>query len=238
VSLFLLLVHTIGFGIASTSAFGQAGPSAPVAREGDYIAKNFRFKDGKVLPELRIHYRVLGQPHHSASGHVDNAVLLLHMTGANGTVFLSPPFGGVLFVPGGLLDASKYFLILPDAIGHGKSSKPSDGLHAHFPKYEYNDMVAAEHLLVTDGLEVDHLRLILGASMGCMHTWMWGENYPGVADALAPLVCMPVEIAGKNRAWRYMIIKAITDDPGYMQGEYETEPAALRTARGGSNGNA
>ena len=129
--------------------------SASGARESDYIVKDFHFKDGEVLPKLRIHYRVLGQLHRNASGHVDNAVLLMHMTGANGTVFLAPPFAGVLLKPGGLLDASKYFLILPDAIGHGKSSKPSDGLHARFPKYEYEDMVVAEHQLVTDGLGVD-----------------------------------------------------------------------------------
>jgi homoserine O-acetyltransferase/O-succinyltransferase len=227
---FFILAVTTGFATASISAFGQAAPPLGAVREGDYIAKDFLFKDGEVLPELRIHYRVLGQPHRNANGHVDNAVLLLHMTGANGAVFLSPPFGGVLFVPGGLLDTSKYFLILPDAIGHGKSSKPSDGLHAHFPKYDYGDMVVAEHRLVTDGLGVDHLRLILGASMGCMHTWMWGENYPGMADALMPLACMPTQIGGKNRAWRYMVMKAITDDPGYMQGEYKTEPAGLKTA--------
>ena len=226
----LTLAIAIGFVTGSISATGQAAPPSAGVREGDYIAKDFHFKDGEVLPELRIHYRVLGQLHRNASGHVDNAVLLLHMTGPDGAVFLSPPFGGVLFVPGGLLDPSKYFLILPDAIGHGKSSKPSDGLHAHFPKYDYDDMVVAEHLLVTDGLKVDHLRLILGASMGCMHTWIWGENYPGAADALMPLVCMPVQVSGKNRAWRYMIMKAISDDPGYMQGEYKTEPAALRTA--------
>jgi homoserine O-acetyltransferase/O-succinyltransferase len=161
---------------------------------------------------------------------VDNAVLFLHMTGAYGSVFLNPAFAGVLIVPGGLLDASKYFLIFPDDIGHGKSSKPSDGLHAHFPKYDYDDMVRAEHLVESDALGVDHLRLILGASMGCMHTWMWGESYPGMADALMPLACMPAAIGGKNRAWRYMVINAIEGDPEYLQGEYKTEPAGLKTA--------
>jgi homoserine O-acetyltransferase/O-succinyltransferase len=227
---FAIILMTLASNVVSICAFGQIAPLLPEVREGDYVTKDFHFKDGEVLPELRIHYRLLGQPHRNPNGHVDNAVLLLHMTGPDGAVFLSPPFGGVLFVPGGVLDASKYFLILPDGIGHGKSSKPSDGLHSHFPKYDYDDMVAAEHMLVTDGLQVDHLRLILGASMGCMHTWMWGENYPGAADALAALACMPAQIAGKNRAWRYMIIKAITDDPGYMQGDYKTEPASLRTA--------
>ncbi len=208
----------------------QDQPAWPKPREGDFIARDFHFKEGASLPELRLHYRVLGQPHRNAAGHVDNAVLILHGTGGSGMSLLTPRFAGVLFVPGGLLDAGKYFIILPDDIGHGGSSKPSDGLHARFPKYDYDDMVLAEHLLVTEGLGVDHLRLILGTSMGCMHAWMWGEAYPDAMDALMPLACQTVPLAGRNRLVRKMAMDAITSDPGWMQGEYKTQPQGLRTA--------
>ena len=208
----------------------QAVKPWPTPREGDYLAKDFHFRDDSVLPELRLHYRVLGQPHRNSSGHVDNAVLILHGTGGAGTQFLDPRFAGVLFVPGGLLDAAKYFIILPDDIGHGKSSKPSDGMHAHFPKYDYDDMVLGEYLVVTKGLRLDHLRLIMGTSMGCMHSWVWGETYPGFADALMPLACMPIQIAGRNRLTREMAMDAITSDPGWMQGEYRAQPPGLKTA--------
>lgn len=211
-------------------SFAQESPSWPSPREGDYIAKDFHFRDGSVLPELRLHYRVIGQPHRDSKGHVDNAVLILHGTGGAGTQFLNPRFAGILFVPGGLLDASKYFIILPDDIGHGKSSKPSDGMHAHFPKYDYDDMVLGEYLVVTKGLGLDHLRLIMGTSMGCMHSWVWGETYPGFADALMPLACLPVQIAGRNRMSRKMAMDAITSDPGWMNGEYKTQPLGLKTA--------
>jgi homoserine O-acetyltransferase len=211
-------------------ALAQSAPAWPEPREGDYIARDFHFKDGSVLPELRLHYRVLGQPRRDSSGHVDNAVLILHGTGGAGTQFLNPRFAGVLFVPGGLLDAAKYFIILPDDIGHGKSSKPSDGMHARFPKYDYDDMVLGEYLVVTKGLGLDHLRLIMGTSMGCMHSWVWGETYPGFADALMPLACMPVQIAGRNRMTREMAMDAITSDPGWMQGDYKAQPLGLKTA--------
>jgi homoserine O-acetyltransferase len=161
---------------------------------------------------------------------VDNAVLILHGTGGAGTQFLNPGFAGVLFVPGGLLDPAKYFIILPDDIGHGKSSKPSDGRHAHFPKYDYGDMVLGEYLVVTRGLGLDHLRLIMGTSMGCMHAWVWGETYPGFADALMPLACMPIQIAGRNRMTREMAMDAITSDPGWMQGEYKSQLLGMKTA--------
>jgi homoserine O-acetyltransferase len=202
----------------------------PAPREADYLAKDFHFKDGAVLPELRLHYRVLGQPHRDGKGRVDNAVLILHGTGGAGTQFLNPGFAGVLFVSGGLLDAAKYFIILPDDIGHGKSSKPSDGMHAHFPKYDYDDMVLGQYLVVTRGLGLDHLRLIMGTSMGCMHSWVWGETYPGFADALMPLACMPVQIAGRNRMTREMAMDAITSDPGWMQGEYKSQLLGMKTA--------
>jgi homoserine O-acetyltransferase/O-succinyltransferase len=202
----------------------------PTPQEGDYIAKDFHFKDGSSLPELRLHYRTLGKPHRDSAGHTDNAVLILHGTAGTGTQFLRPEFAGVLFTPNGLLDPAKYYVILPDDMGHGKSSKPSDGMHAHFPKFEYDDMVLGENLLLTKGLGVDHLRLILGTSMGCMHSWLWGETYPGFADALMPLACMPVQIAGRNRMVRKMAMDAITGDPGWMQGEYKTQPLGLKTA--------
>ncbi|WP_251106517.1 alpha/beta fold hydrolase [Alloacidobacterium dinghuense] len=212
-------------------AYAQDSSAWSAPQEGDYVAKDFHFKDGSALPELRLHYIILGKPHRDGSGHVDNAVLILHGTGGAGTQFLVPRFAGVLFVPGGLLDAQKYFIILPDDIGHGKSSKPSDGLHARFPKYDYDDMVLGEHLVVTQALGVDHLRLIMGTSMGCMHSWVWGETYPGFADALMPLACMPVPIAGRNRMTREMAMDAITSDPKWQGGEYKTEPEqGLKTA--------
>jgi homoserine O-acetyltransferase len=185
------------------------------------------------LPELRIHYTVLGKPHRDAHGRVDNAVLILHGTGGSGHNFLTDRFSGVLFGKGRLLDTTRYLIILPDGIGHGQSSKPSDGLHAHFPQYAYQDMVAAQYELVTQGLQVDHLRLVLGTSMGCMHTWMWGESHADFVDALMPLACLPVQIAGRNRVWRELIIDAIRSDPDWRQGEYRTQPVgALRTAAG------
>jgi homoserine O-acetyltransferase len=201
--------------------------------EGEYVAQNFHFASGETLPELRLHYTVLGNPHRDAHGHVDNAVLILHGTGGSGHNFLTDKFSGVLFGKGRLLDTTRYFIILPDGIGHGQSSRPSDGLHAHFPQYDYQDMVAAQYALVTLGLQVDHLRLVLGTSMGCMHTWMWGESHADFVDALMPLACLPVPIAGRNRVWRDLLIEAIRSDPDWRQGEYRTQPAgALRTAAG------
>jgi homoserine O-acetyltransferase len=222
---------------AAGSAAAAAPPSAtaPPARtsEGDYVVNNFRFASGEALPELRLHYITLGAAHRDAHGQVDNAVLLLHGTGGSGHSLLAEKFAGVLFGKGQILDASRYFIILPDGIGHGKSSKPSDGLHARFPQYGYEDMVNAQYALVTQGLEVNHLRLVLGTSMGCMHTWMWGEAHPDFVDALMPLACLPVQIAGRNRLWRDLIIDAIRSDPQWAEGEYRGEPAAaLRTAAG------
>ena len=201
--------------------------------EGDYVVDNFRFASGETLPELRLHYMTLGKPHRDAQGRINNAVLILHGTGGSGRSFLVDRFAGVLFGQGQLLDSNRFYIILPDGIGHGGSSKPSDGLHAHFPQYDYNDMVAAQHALLTQGLQVDHLRLVIGASMGCMHTWMWGERYPDFADALMPLACLPVQIAGRNRLWRDLLMDAIRSDREWMQGEYRSEPmGALRSAAG------
>ena len=194
--------------------------------EGDYIAHDFHFKSGETLPELRLHYRTLGTPTRDATGRVTNAVLILHGTGGWGGNFLSPQFAGVLYGPGQLLDITRYYIILPDNIGHGKSSKPSDGMHAHFPQYEYDDMVAAQHELLEKGLAVNHLRLIMGTSMGCMHSWIWGETYPDFMDVLMPLACLPVQIAGRNRLWRKMIISGIRQDPDWQNGDYTTEPRA------------
>jgi len=198
----------------------------PTHAEGDYIAHNFHFQSGETLPELRLHYTTFGKPQKDAAGKVTNAVLILHGTGGTGHQFLAPQFADILFGPGQLLDATRYFIILPDNIGHGKSSKPSDGLRAHFPQYDYDDMVAAQHELVEKGLGVNHLRLVMGTSMGCMHSWVWGETYPDFMDALMPLACLPVQIAGRNRLWRKMVMDGIRQDPDWKNGEYATEPRA------------
>src|ERR1700721_1923980 len=211
--------------------FGQQPGPLPAPKEGDYISPNFHFKSGETLPELRMDYATFGSPVRDANGRVTNAVLLLHGTTGTGGQFLAPQFAGVLFGPGQLLDLTRYYVILPDNIGHGKSSKPSDGMHAHFPQYDYDDMVAAQHELLQKGLGVDHLRLILGTSMGCMHSWIWGETYPDFMDALMPLACQPVQIAGRNRIWRKMVMDAIREDPDWQGGDYSAEPQqALRTA--------
>jgi homoserine O-acetyltransferase len=208
-----------------------AGSAPPI--DGDYIVHDFHFASGEMLPELRLHYTTLGKPRRDAHGRVNNAILVLHGTGGSGRSLLNEHFAGVLFGKGQLLDSNKYFIILPDGIGHGKSSKPSDGLHARFPQYSYADMVAAQHTLVVQGLEVDHLRLVMGTSMGCMHTFMWGEIYPDFVDALMPLACLPVQIAGRNRLWRDLLMDGIRTDPQWLQGEYQSEPlSALRTAAG------
>jgi homoserine O-acetyltransferase len=217
--------------VVTPAGLGQAAPVAWPTADGTYTIDHFQFKDGETIEQLRLHYLTLGQPHRDAAGHVDNAVLLLHGTGGDGHSLLNPLFSDVLFVPGGLLDITKYFLILPDDIGHGSSSKPSDGLRMRFPQYDYDDMVRSQYLMLTEGMHVDHLRLILGTSMGCMESFVWGETYPGFAQALAPFACLPVELAGRNRMVRYMAIQAIKQDPAWMGGEYKTEPLqGMRTA--------
>ena len=204
----------------------QPSATKPSPTEGDYVTHDFRFKSGETLPELRLHYTTFGKPERDASGKVTNAVLILHGTGGSGHQFLAPQFADVLFASGQLLDANRYFIILPDNVGHGKSSKPSDGMRAHFPQYDYDDMVAAQHVLLEKGLGVNHLRLILGTSMGCMHSWVWGETYPNFMDALMPLACLPVQIAGRNRLWREMVIQGIRQDPDWKNGDYTAEPRA------------
>jgi homoserine O-acetyltransferase len=219
------------FVISATVSAQRTASRNLLAAEGDYTIRDFHFRSGESLGELRVHYTTLGTPAKDARGRTTNAVLILHGTTGSGHQFLTPSFAGVLFGPGQLLDIQRYYIILPDDIGHGKSSKPSDGLHAHFPNYDYADMVTGEHELVANGLHVDHLRLVMGTSMGCMHSWMWGEMYPDDMDALMPLACQPVEIAGRNRMWRKMVMDAIRSDPAWKGGDYTSEPLlGLRTA--------
>lgn len=219
--------------IGATAALLACGTAlaAPEPAAHDYVVKDFRFRSGESLPELKIRYYTLGTPRTDAAGKVTNAVLILHGTGGSGRQFLSPQFADVLFAPGGLLDPAQHFIILPDGIGHGGSSKPSNGLKARFPKYDYADMVEAQHDLVTRHLKVEKLRLLMGTSMGCMHGFMWAEAWPDAARALMPLACLPVEIAGRNRLWRKMSIDAIVSDPAYAGGDYTAQPVqGLRTA--------
>jgi homoserine O-acetyltransferase len=198
--------------------------------EGSFVLEQVHFTSGETLPELRIHYRTFGRPGRDAHGMVRNAVLILHGTTGSGAQFLRPEFAGELFGPGQPLDAARFFIVLADGIGHGGSSKPSDGLHAHFPHYGYLDMVEAQFRLITEGLGVNHLRLVMGTSMGGMHTWLWGELHPDFVDALMPLACLPTQISGRNRVWRRIVIDAIRGDPAWKDGEYVAEPPSLRTA--------
>jgi homoserine O-acetyltransferase/O-succinyltransferase len=225
------LVLLLAFGSATAQQAAADNATWPTPQEGDFIVHDFHFQSGETMPEVRMHYTTLGKPARDARGRTTNAVLILHGTGGNGHSLLRPIFAGVLFGPGQLLDATRYFIILPDNFGHGKSSKPSDGLHARFPKYDYVDMIALQQQLVEKGLGVNHLRLVMGTSMGCMHSWMWGETYPDWMDALMPLACLPVQIAGRNRLWRKMVIDGIRQDPEWKGGDYTTEPrAALQIA--------
>jgi homoserine O-acetyltransferase/O-succinyltransferase len=222
-------MHRRSLSILLCVFFASSGQAAnfPDPVEGDYAIHDFRFESGEVLPELRLHYRTIGQL--SPGG--DNAVLILHGTGGTGAGFLSNSYGGVLFGPGQLLDATKYFIVLPDNIGHGKSSKPSDGLHAKFPRYGYRDMVLLQYRLLREKLGVRRLRLVTGTSMGGMHTWLWGEMYPDFMDLLMPLASLPVQIAGRNRMMRRMVIDPIRNDPEWNNGDYKTQPTrGLTTA--------
>jgi len=217
----------LGLGLAVGSALLAGDYPAPV--EGDFVIKDFAFHAGGTLPQLRIHYRTLGTPRCDANGRTVNAVLITHGTTGSGAQFIRPEFATELFGPGQPLDGTKYFIVLPDGIGHGRSSKPSDGLHAKFPNYGYLDMVEAQYRLLTVGLGVNHARLVMGTSMGGMHTWLWGELHPDFMDALMPLASLPVQISGRNRAWRRMAIDAIRHDPEWQGGEYRTQPQSLRT---------
>jgi homoserine O-acetyltransferase len=203
------------------------------AAESDFIVRDFRFRSGEARPELRLHVLTLGSPARDARGAITNAVLILHGTGGSGRQFLAPQFAGELYGPGAPLDTTRYYVVLPDGIGHGRSSKPSDGFRMRFPRYTYDDMVAAHHRLLTEHLGVRHLRLVMGTSMGGMHTWVWGETHPEFMDALMPLACQPVAIVGRNRLWRSMLMDAIRSDPDWKGGEYTSSPrAGLREAAG------
>jgi homoserine O-acetyltransferase len=219
--------------LAPCALRAEPSPSALKPLEGDYVIPNFRFASGETLPELRLHFITIGKARRDEQGHIINAVLLLHDSGGSGHTFMVDRFAGVLFNKGQLLDANRYYLILPDGIGHGASSKPSDGLHMRFPQYSYADMVSAQYALLTQGLHVDHLRLMIGTSMGCMHTWLWLEEHPSFTDAAMPLACLPVPITGRNRLWRDLVMDSIRTDPQWLQGEYRGEPmGALRAAAG------
>ena len=207
-----------------------ASGSFPAATEAEFVAHDFRFASGETMAEVKLHYATVGNPRRDSTGKVTNAVLILHGTGGTSRQFLSDRFAGVLFNSGGVLDADKYFLILPDNIGHGQSSKPSDGLHARFPHYAYADMVELQHRLVTDGLHLQQLFLVMGTSMGGMQTWLWGERFPEMMDGLVPLASLPVQISGRNRVWRKMLIDLIRNDPTWANGEYTAQPKALLPA--------
>lgn len=219
-----------GLGVEAI-AQGASNPWATVGRQGDAWLKDFAFTAGEHLDSLRIHYTTLGAPRRRADGTVSNAVLVLHGTGGTGRGFLNATYAGGLFGPGQPLDSSRYYIILPDGIGHGGSSKPSDGLRARFPHYGYRDMVTAQQRVLTQTLNVTHLRLIVGTSMGCMHAFTWGWMFPGFADALAPMACAPAQIAGRNRMMRTMAMDAIRQDPEWRSGEYTSPPrAGIRSA--------
>jgi homoserine O-acetyltransferase/O-succinyltransferase len=202
----------------------------PKPTEADFVAADFRFASGETLPQLRIHYRTLGTPRRDAHGVVRNAVLILHGTGGTGGSLLRQEFAGELFASGQPLDASRYFIVLPDGIGHGGSAKPSDGLHAHFPRYGYRDMVQAEYLLLTQGLKVNHARLVMGTSMGGMHTWLWGVRYPQFMDAVVPMASQPTEMAARNWLLRRTMLETIRNDPDYKGGNYESQPRIMKYA--------
>jgi homoserine O-acetyltransferase len=222
-------MKTIRFLAAALCALSS--PASAQHVEADFTLKDFQFHTGEVLPSLRIHYTALGTPRKDSHGVVRNAVLMLHGTTGSGTGLVAPMSS--LFAHGELLDTSRYYVILPDGIGHGKSGKPSDGMHMRFPKYDYDDMVSAQHRLLTEGLGVNHLRLVMGTSMGCMHAWIWGERYIGFVDGLVPLACAPTAIVGRNRMIREMIIDNIERDPEWNHGEYMSQPVhGLRAAMG------
>jgi homoserine O-acetyltransferase len=227
VTILAAAVLLAGSGLASAADF-------PKPAEGDAVLKDFKFSTGETLPQVKLHYRTLGRPARGADGRVANAVLILHGTGGSGRNFVEARggewFAAELFGKGQPLDAARYFIVIPDNLGHGQSSKPSDGLRGRFPKYGYEDMIAAQHRLLTEELKVDHLRLVLGTSMGGMHTWVWGQRHPEFVDALVPLASLPTQISGRNRMWRRLVSDAIRTDPEWKNGDYETQPHGLRTA--------
>lgn len=223
----LILLAMFALGVSGVRA---ADTNFPPPFEGDFVVHDFHFNSGETLPELRMHYRTFGSPRRDAHGMVRNAILILHGTTGSSAQFLRPEFANELFGRGQPFDVTRYYLIIPDCLGHGNSSKPSDGLHAKFPRYGYLDMVEAERRLVTDGLGVNHLRLVMGTSMGGMHTWLWGEEHPAFMDALMPLASLPTQISGRNRVWRRIIIDAIRGAPDWQNGDYHAQPHGLSIA--------
>jgi len=201
--------------------------------QGDYVARNFRFTTGETLAEVKIHYTTVGTPRKDARGVTRNAVMILHGTGGNGRgTFLGRGWAGELYGPGQTLDTTKFFIVLPDNVGHGASSKPSDGLKAKFPKYTYDDMVKLQYQLLTEGLGVNHMRLVMGTSMGCMHSWVWLYTYPDFMDGAVPLACAPTPIAGRNRMIRTAIMDALRNDPDYNGGDYTKPLLGMKAAQG------
>jgi homoserine O-acetyltransferase len=221
----MLASRLFALALLAASPLAAQSPAAPYpAAQADAVLRDFSFRSHEHLPELRIHYRTLGTAKRDAQGRITNAVMLLHGTTGSGAPFLNANFGGVLFPAGAPLDLARYFIVIPDGIGHGGSSKPSDGLKAAFPRYDYDDMVAAQYRLLTEALNIHSLELILGTSMGCMHAFVWGEVHPDFAKRLMPLACVPTAIAGRNRMTREMMIRAVRDDPAYAGGDYRTPP--------------
>jgi len=223
IRIFVILLSVSAASIALAADF-------PTPTESDYTIRDFKFASGETLSELRIHYRTLGQPEKDAQGKTRNAVLIMHGTTGSGAQFIRPEFAGELFGKDQPLDATKFFIVLPDGIGHGKSSKPSDGMHGKFPRYGYLDMIEADYRLLTEGVGVNHARLVMGTSMGGMHAWLWGELHLDFMDALMPLASLPTQISGRNRGWRRLVIDAIRNDPAWNGGEYTTQPPSLHTA--------
>jgi homoserine O-acetyltransferase len=227
------VIKRLAFLISAGAAQFAFPADYPAPTEGDYTIRDFKFNSGETLPELRLHYRTLGKPEKDAQGKTTNAVLIMHGTTGSGAQFIRPEFAGELFGKDRPLDVTKFFIVLPDGIGHGKSSKPSGGMHAKFPRYGYLDMVEAQYRLLTEGLGVNHVRLVMGTSMGGMHTWLWGELHPDFMEALMPLASLPTQISGRNRSWRRTVIDAIRNDPAWSGGEYPAgagQPPSLRTA--------
>lgn len=224
-----LLAALLLFGAAPVAAADV--DYAAQLKEGEVTLSDFRFGSGETMKALKLHYATLGTPVRDASGRVTNAVMVLHGTGGSGRQFLAPQFAQQLFGPGQPLDLGRYYVILPDNIGHGRSSKPSDGLRMAFPHYDYDDMVEAQRRLLVEGLKVDRLRLLMGTSMGCMHGFVWGSKHSDFVRAMMPMACLPTQIAGHNRMWRKAAIEGIRSDPAWRNGDYSAQPAqGLRTA--------
>ncbi|WP_093782664.1 alpha/beta fold hydrolase [Actinacidiphila guanduensis] len=221
---------TAGVAATPTSTAGSKSTTVVNPREEDVTYSNYTFRDGETLAQLRLHYALLGTPHLDRNGQVDNAVLLLHWTFSSSQDLLSPEFQEALFAPGAPFDVNRYFVIIPDAIGHGRSSKPSNGLKAGFPQYSYDDMVDLQHKLVTETLGIPHLKAVVGMSMGCMNAWQWAEDYPDAMDGIMPIACFPAPISGRNLLWRRILVDGIESDPAYDDGNYTQQPPALAEA--------